>query len=76
MRERFYEQLPLFEPFHGRRKILRICLGVTLVVFAGCAQTPNYMIGGGISGLSGTGLVLQDNGGDSLAVDANGPFCV
>jgi 6-phosphogluconolactonase (cycloisomerase 2 family) len=33
-----------------------------------------YSIGGTVSGLSGTGLVLQDNGGDNLAVSANGSF--
>ena len=36
--------------------------------------TNTYTIGGTISGLSGTGLVLQDNGGNSLTVSANGPF--
>jgi N-acetylneuraminic acid mutarotase len=38
-----------------------------------CA-TVTYTIGGTISGLTGTGLVLQDNGGDNLTVTANGPF--
>lgn len=33
-----------------------------------------YTIGGSVSGLSGTGLVLQDNGGDNLAVSGNGAF--
>lgn len=33
-----------------------------------------YSIGGTVSGLSGSGLVLQDNGGDNLAVSANGTF--
>jgi hypothetical protein len=36
--------------------------------------TTTYSIGGAVSGLSGTGLVLQDNGGDNLAVTANGSF--
>ena len=36
--------------------------------------TTTYSIGGTVSGLSGTGLVLQDNGGDNLAVTANGSF--
>jgi len=31
-------------------------------------------IGGTVSGLTGTGLVLQDNGGDDLPVFGNGPF--
>jgi 6-phosphogluconolactonase (cycloisomerase 2 family) len=33
-----------------------------------CATS--YLIGGAISGLNGTGLVLQDNGGDNLTVPA------
>jgi N-acetylneuraminic acid mutarotase len=35
---------------------------------------PTYTIGGTVSGLSGTGLVLQNNGGNSLSVSANGTF--
>jgi len=35
---------------------------------------PTYTIGGTVSGLAGSGLVLQDNGGDNLAVTANGSF--
>jgi N-acetylneuraminic acid mutarotase len=33
-----------------------------------------YTIGGTVSGLTGTGLVLADNGGDSLPVSADGAF--
>ena len=33
-----------------------------------------YTIGGTVSGLSGTGLMLQNNGGNNLAVSANGGF--
>ncbi|HET9106640.1 MAG TPA: beta-propeller fold lactonase family protein [Steroidobacteraceae bacterium] len=33
-----------------------------------------YSIGGTVSGLTGTGLVLQDNGGDNLSVSQNGAF--
>jgi FG-GAP repeat/Divergent InlB B-repeat domain len=33
-----------------------------------------FSIGGTVSGLSGTGLVLQNNGGDNLPVGANGNF--
>ncbi|HZT01058.1 MAG TPA: beta-propeller fold lactonase family protein [Steroidobacteraceae bacterium] len=33
-----------------------------------------YSIGGSVTGLTGTGLVLQDNGGDNLAISGNGPF--
>jgi hypothetical protein len=35
---------------------------------------PKVTIGGTVSGLSGSGLVLQNNGGDDLAVSANGAF--
>ncbi len=36
--------------------------------------TATYTVGGTVAGLSGTGLVLQDNGGDNLTVTANGAF--
>jgi hypothetical protein len=36
--------------------------------------TNTYTIGGTASGLAGTGLTLQDNGGDDLVVNANGSF--
>ena len=35
---------------------------------------PTYTVGGTVSGLVGIGLVLRDNGGDNLAVTANGAF--
>ncbi len=40
----------------------------------GSTPPPTYTIGGAVSGLTGTGLVLQDNGGNNLAVSASGPF--
>ena len=39
-----------------------------------CSSASTYTIGGTVSGLSGTGLVLQDNGGNNLSVSANGSF--
>ena len=45
--------------------------GVTLAV--NCAKNV-YSVGGTVSGLTGTGLVLQDNAGDNLTVSANGTF--
>ncbi len=42
-------------------------------VAVSCANTPTYAIGGSVSFLSGT-VVLQDNGGDDLTVNTNGPF--
>jgi hypothetical protein len=38
------------------------------------APPPKVTIGGTVAGLSGSGLVLQNNGGDDLAVTANGAF--
>ena len=38
-----------------------------------CAA-PTFTIGGTVSGLSGTGLILQNNGGNNLTVSATGGF--
>jgi glucose/arabinose dehydrogenase len=35
---------------------------------------PTYSVGGNVSGLEGSGLVLQNNGGDDLAIGTNGGF--
>jgi hypothetical protein len=37
-------------------------------------KTDAFLIGGAVSGLTGTGLVLQDNGGDDLAIARDGAF--
>ncbi len=37
-------------------------------------STNGYTIGGNVSGLTGTGLVLEDNGGDDLTINQPGPF--
>src|SRR5215469_2362062 len=37
-------------------------------------QPMQYTIGGAVTGLTGTGLVLQDNSGDNLSVTASGSF--
>jgi hypothetical protein len=51
------------------------------MLVAGCgggggssAPMPTYTIGGIVSGLSGSGLVLQNNGGAGLSVSASGAF--
>ena len=36
--------------------------------------TTAYTIGGSVNGLTGSGLVLQDNGGNNLSVTGNGGF--
>ncbi|MES1206136.1 MAG: hypothetical protein ABUS79_09390, partial [Pseudomonadota bacterium] len=45
--------------------------GVTLAV--NCVNN-KYAVGGTITGLNGSGLVLQDNAGDNLSVSGNGTF--
>jgi 6-phosphogluconolactonase (cycloisomerase 2 family) len=35
---------------------------------------PTYSVSGSVSGLTGSGLILQDDGGDNLPVAANGAF--
>jgi 6-phosphogluconolactonase len=47
---------------------------VTNVSVSCTATSSNVTIGGMVTGLSGTGLVLQDNGGDNLSVTQNGAF--
>ena len=41
---------------------------------APAAPTPHFTIGGTVSGLQGSGLVLQNGGADPLTVTANGAF--
>ena len=36
--------------------------------------TQSFAVGGTVSGLVGSGLVLRNNGGDDLTITANGPF--
>ncbi len=40
----------------------------------GGGGTTTYTVGGTVSGLSGSGLVLQNNGDDDLAITTNGTF--
>jgi 6-phosphogluconolactonase (cycloisomerase 2 family) len=40
----------------------------------GGGASPSYTIGGTVTGLSGAGLQLQNNGGDTLSLSANGNF--
>ena len=47
--------------------------GADVTLVASCV-TSTYSIGGSVTGLSGSGLVLQNNGGDALGVSANGAF--
>jgi hypothetical protein len=47
--------------------------GIVTNVQIDCVTT-EFSIGGTVSGLNGSGLVLQNNGSDSLAIAANGAF--
>lgn len=59
---------------------------VFAVILSGCSgnstgggsssssSSSSYTIGGNVAGLSGTGLVLEDNGGDKLSIAASGAF--
>jgi hypothetical protein len=55
--------------------ILGACSGVKSSSTGG-SSSPSavFTVGGTVSGLTGSGLVLQDNGGDSLAISANGSY--
>jgi len=37
-------------------------------------QEPEYTVGGNVSGLSGSGLIIQNNGSDNLVIESNGTF--
>jgi len=47
--------------------------GGEVLVFNGDTEV-TFQVGGSVSGLAGTGLVLQNNAGDDLVIDQNGPF--
>jgi hypothetical protein len=55
-----------------------VFIGLLLLIGCGSStssSTPQtFTVGGSVSGLTGTGLVLQNNGGNNLAVSANGAF--
>jgi len=44
------------------------------VTLAASCLTNTYSVGGTVTGLTGSGLVLRDNGGDDRSVSANGSF--
>ncbi len=48
--------------------------GAAVTDIAVTCVTSTFTIGGTVSGLAGGGLVLQDNGGDDLAIAADGTF--
>ncbi|WP_296445207.1 beta-propeller fold lactonase family protein, partial [Rhodoferax sp. UBA5149] len=60
--------------FSCNRPLRPTLSGGDVLTFIAAIPVPSvtYTIGGAVSGLSGAGLVLQDNGGDNLAVAASG----
>ncbi len=56
----------------------RAAVAFATLVLAACGggngSTPPVTVGGTVSGLAGSGLVLADNGSDLLSVANNGPF--
>ncbi len=66
----------------GLKSYFFVALAATSFLIAACsgAKAPagggggagTFTIGGSVVGLSGTGLILQDNGGDNLAIAASG----
>jgi hypothetical protein len=48
--------------------------GANVTNVAVTCSTNSFSVGGTITGLTGSGLVLQNNGGDNLAVSASGNF--
>lgn len=54
-------------------------VGLLTLLVASCGNDAGsgnnlFTVGGTVSGLRGTGLILQNNGGDDLAVNADGAF--
>lgn len=51
-------------------------LSISLLTLFGCSsdETSRYTVGGSVTGTSGSGLVLQLNGGSNLALNADGAF--
>ena len=71
------------KPLFNTQSIFRLFVIVfSLAVLQGCPwesddpapAAKTYSIGGTITNLTGTGLVLQNNGGDSLEISTNGSF--
>ena len=72
---------------YGLKSIFGLQLLAAAVALAACSGLPasststggsgtgtGFTIGGTVTGLTGTGLVLQDNGGDNLTISKSGPF--
>lgn len=56
------------------RATLCALLPLMLVACGGGHDSPPRSVGGNVSGLSGTGLVLQNNSGNDLSIGTSGTF--
>ena len=56
------------------KKLVLIAIVGAIVAVNGCKNGQGYSVGGTLTGLTGTGLVLQDNSGDNLSLSSNGTF--
>jgi hypothetical protein len=54
--------------------LIAACSGIKTSTTGPGGGGTTFTIGGSVTGLTGTGLVLQDNAGDNLTVTASGPF--
>ena len=50
------------------------CLMIAGIALGGCPFDVKYSISGTLVGLRGTGLVLENNGGNSLSLSTDGTF--
>jgi hypothetical protein len=60
-------------------KWMCVMLIASMIMFISCGgrqppATVLYTIGGTVRGMVGSGLILQNNGGDNLSISANGSF--
>lgn len=64
-------EVPVAMEVAGDRKMVPPVVMATAQWNTGAAK---YTVGGTVSGLAGSGLVLQNNGGDNLTIEVNGSF--
>ena len=56
------------------KTLVRMTVAAAALVIVGCIIGGKYTVGGTLTGLSGQGLVLQDNSGNDLGLASNGAF--
>ena len=77
-----YSDVEKLNLYCGMRNCVLTFVAALATTFLGCgggggnSSATLYSIGGTVSGLAGTGLVLQNNGGNNSPVNANGTFAL